>query len=229
LEGFLFRIFINMEYIIDKIKHATSNYIVKDEEDYGLDKEMFKWFKRRYAVFIGYLASVIDSVQTNEYEWLLEFNKNKFVEFVLIYSLLDFFYNLEGKHYDVEDFQRDGSQDKWLYFVKDIYGNLLGEMYDELKSNEKITENNLLKLIKQVLSESKSLWFRRRAAQIDGYVKEALKIVDPSEYPFDEYLEEICWQVCDNYRPFETQFDYDDIFNYVKNKHYKEIKHFYYY
>jgi hypothetical protein len=42
---------------------------------------------------------------------------------------MDFFFNFADVEYYGEDFERDGQQEGWLYFVKDIFEDELGEVY----------------------------------------------------------------------------------------------------
>lgn len=125
----------SVEDITNKLNSIMSQtYINYTEEDYGLDKDIFNWFKRRYTVFNVFLAEDIHDVMTGENDWLLEYNRAKFIDYLLINSLLNFFHKVLGEEYDGEDFKRNGSKEGWLYFVRDIYEDEISSIYDELKN-----------------------------------------------------------------------------------------------
>jgi len=119
--------------IIDRMDSSVSNILHSGAEDYGLDSRMFIWFKRRFSMYKDYLAHVIDSVLTDDIDWLKFERRTRFIDLVLSYSLLDFFYNVDGKQYELEDFLRNGEQEGWLYLTREMYGDMLGKIYDELK------------------------------------------------------------------------------------------------
>jgi hypothetical protein len=122
--------------IVEKLNDIFSSAFIRfnEEDDYGLEPGKFKWFKRRLEVFNTILADNIYTVQIGEYEWLMEEHKEQFIKSILIDTLLSFFSNVDGEDYDGEDFQRDGRQEGWLYFTKDIYEDELGKIYNELKN-----------------------------------------------------------------------------------------------
>lgn len=126
---------IGFEDILTIVNDSTPKFIPNDLEYYGLDKELFYNFKRKFSLFREYLARVIYNFKTNEYGFLGSFPKPHFIRTVIIYALLDFFYEQFGKEFDVEDFMRDGEQDGFFYLFQDIYGKMIGDMYDEFKED----------------------------------------------------------------------------------------------
>ncbi len=111
----------------------SSSYVKYDEEDYGIEPGKFKWFKRRLKHFVVNLADNIHTVYIGEYDWLMEEPKQKFIDSILIYALMNFFEEAADEETEVEDFKRDGKYEGWLYFVRDIYKNEMGIFYDEMK------------------------------------------------------------------------------------------------
>ena len=106
-----------------------------EEEDYGFEGGEIRWFIRRIDIFNSYLAKnmYVTAKESKNFDYIEIVSKDRFINNILTHTLLDFFYYTEEKEYDGEDFERDGEQEAWLYFTKDIYGHELGEFYDELK------------------------------------------------------------------------------------------------
>lgn len=82
-----------------------------------------------------------------------------------------------------------------------------------------ITESQLLKLI----SEEKDIWLLRRKKEIDDYVKLALRRVPSGGYSYHDYVEEIAWQVAEEY-PTLGQDKIDKVLDYVRDNYWKEIE-----
>jgi hypothetical protein len=80
------------------------------------------------------LAENIYGVILGEYPWLLERKKESFVDLILIDGLSNFFFYVFEKDFEPEEFERNSVEDIWLYFVRDLYGKKLGQVYDELKN-----------------------------------------------------------------------------------------------
>jgi hypothetical protein len=120
---------------IEKLNDVFSSAIIKfnEEEDYGLEPGKFKWFKRRIADFNDILARNVRYIYNGEFEYLMDEKRERFINLILIYTLMDFFYKFD-EEYNGEDFERNGEQEGWTYFVKDIYGDELGRIYDEVKN-----------------------------------------------------------------------------------------------
>lgn len=115
--------------IYKKLKDILSTSSINNEEYYGIEDGKFRWFKRRIDDFIILLADNIYAVLIGENDWLLEEGKKNFIEKILINTLMDFFFDFADVEYYGEDFERDGQQEGWLYFVKDIFEDELGEVY----------------------------------------------------------------------------------------------------
>jgi hypothetical protein len=125
----------NIKIIVEELNRIVSNAKLKfTQEDYGIEPNDIKKFQRRYELFNFYLAEDIYGAISGEYFWLLERKKESFVDLILIDGLCNFFFDVFGKEYEPEDFQRNGIEDVWLYFVRDLYGKKLGLVYDELKN-----------------------------------------------------------------------------------------------
>jgi hypothetical protein len=122
--------------IYKKLKDILSTSSINNEEYYGIEDGKFIWFKRRIDDFIITLADNIYTVLIGEYDWWLEGNKENFIEKILINTLINFFFDVADVEYYGEDFERDGRQEGWLYFVKDIFEDELGEVYDNIIKEE---------------------------------------------------------------------------------------------
>lgn len=126
---------ITYEDILNMVNDSTPNFIPNDEEYYGFDKKTFYDFKRRFGLFKEYLARVIYNFKTNEYGFMGSMHRAHFIRTVIIYALLDFFYEQLGKELEVEDFMKDGEYESFLYFLRNIYGKMIGDVYDEFKED----------------------------------------------------------------------------------------------
>jgi hypothetical protein len=125
----------NIKIIVEELNRIVSNAQLKfTQEDYGIEPTALKKFQRRYELFNFYLAEHIYGAISGEQTWLYGKTKQKFIDLILIDGLCNFFFDVFGKEYEPEDFQRNGTEDVWLYFVRDLYGKKLGLVYDELKN-----------------------------------------------------------------------------------------------
>ena len=79
--------------------------------------------------------------------------------------------------------------------------------------------------MRYIITESQlnSLFVRRRIEDINHLVNNALDRVSPSDYSFHDYVEEIAWQVADEYRNFDY-FDVDELMNYVRETYWRKIE-----
>lgn len=121
--------------VLKMVNDSTPKFIPNDEEYYGFDKKLFFDFKRRFGIFKEYLAKVIHNFNTDEYGFLGSLPKSQFVRNVIIYALLDFFYYELGMEFDMEDFMRNSEHEAFYYFLQNIYGKMIGDVYDELKQD----------------------------------------------------------------------------------------------
>ena len=82
--------------------------------------------------------------------------------------------------------------------------------------------------MKFLITENQSLYLRRRLVQIEDYLNQALVYVDKSDYNFNDYYEEIIWQVIDRLKDETTKGHMTETYKYVAEKYYKKIRKYYY-
>jgi hypothetical protein len=126
-----------LSHIMDRVNNGMTKSDYTDWEDYGLEneKEMVNVFKRRFGTFKEYLARTISYVKDGHYDWFKKIaNKSKFTDELLVIVLMDFFYDLMDMNLEGEDFTRNGKYEMWLYFVRDLYGDLITEIYNEINN-----------------------------------------------------------------------------------------------
>jgi hypothetical protein len=132
-----------LSHILDRVNKGITKSVYTDWEDYGLEneKEMVNVFKRSFGTFKEYLAQTISYVKDGHYDWFNKIaNKSKFTDELLVIVLMDFFYDLMDMNLEGEDFTRNGKYEMWLYFVRDLYGDLISEIYNEI-NNKDINES----------------------------------------------------------------------------------------
>lgn len=124
------------ERILDRVNGSMSKSNYSSWEDYGLedDKEMLNVFKRGFGAFKEYLAQTIGYIKGGHYDWFMVMNKSKFIDEALVICLMDFFYDFMDKDLEGEDFKRNGKYEMWLYFIRDIYGDFLSDIHDEINN-----------------------------------------------------------------------------------------------
>ena len=81
--------------------------------------------------------------------------------------------------------------------------------------------------MKIIITEKQNLSLKRRLEEIDGFVKVALERINPEEYMYHDYVDEIVWQVLDEYAGIYRPELFDDIENYVRDNYWKEIETYY--
>jgi len=85
-----------------------------------------------------------------------------------------------------------------------------------------LNENILrVKEVMGLVSEDKNPWLIRRISEIDGLVDLALSRVPAGGYSFHDYVEEIAWQVADEYG---DNPNIDVILDYVRENYWKKIE-----
>jgi hypothetical protein len=77
--------------------------------------------------------------------------------------------------------------------------------------------------MKYLITESQKNWLLRRLGEIDGYVDLALSRVPAGEYNYHDYVDEIAWQVADEYRDLSER-DINTILDYVRDNYWKKIE-----
>lgn len=80
--------------------------------------------------------------------------------------------------------------------------------------------------MKYVITESQSLFLKRRINQMDELVSVAMQQVDPIDYNYRDYAEEIAWQVADSYGPLGKD-ELTEVLNFVKDYYGKPIRNYY--
>ena len=81
--------------------------------------------------------------------------------------------------------------------------------------------------MKIIITETQSLFLKRRLVGIDKFVKLSLNHINPEEYIYDDYLDEIVWQVLDKYNEMYDPEQFNSIEEYVRDKYSKTIKSYY--
>jgi len=81
--------------------------------------------------------------------------------------------------------------------------------------------------MKYIITESQSLFLKRRLNQIDELVSTAMKQVSPEDYNYHDYVEEIAWQVADSYRSEFGEGNLEEILDFVREKYWKIIEDYY--
>ena len=81
--------------------------------------------------------------------------------------------------------------------------------------------------MKIIITEQQNLFLRRRLEEIDEFVKLALKRVPPDGYDYHDYVEEIAWQVADEYDRKLGQGELELILDYVRENYWKLIEDMY--
>ena len=77
--------------------------------------------------------------------------------------------------------------------------------------------------MKYIITESQNNWLKRRLSEIDDYVNLALSRVPAGGYNYHDYVEEIAWQVADEYRDLSER-DLETILDYVRDNYWKKIE-----
>jgi hypothetical protein len=77
--------------------------------------------------------------------------------------------------------------------------------------------------MKYLITESQKNWLLRRLGEIDGYVDLALSRVPAGGYNYHDYVDEIAWQVADEYRDLSER-DINTILDYVRDNYWKKIE-----
>ena len=81
--------------------------------------------------------------------------------------------------------------------------------------------------MKIIITESQNLFLRRRLNQIDELVSIAMKQVNPEDYNYHDYVEEIAWQVADSYRSEFGEGNLEEMLDFVREKYWKIIEDYY--
>jgi hypothetical protein len=88
-----------------------------------------------------------------------------------------------------------------------------------------LNENILrVKEVMGLIAEDKNLWLIRRISEIDRLVDLALSRVPAGGYSYHDYVEEIAWQVADEYG---DNPNIDVILDYIRENYWKKIESYY--
>ena len=82
--------------------------------------------------------------------------------------------------------------------------------------------------MKYIITESQSLFIKRRLNHIKDLVSLALTRVRPIDYNYHDYVEEIAWQVADSYESKLNQDELETILDFVRDNYWKEIEDYYF-
>ena len=81
--------------------------------------------------------------------------------------------------------------------------------------------------MKYIITESQSLFLKRRLHKIDELVSVAMKQVSPEDYNYHDYVEEIAWQVADSYRSEFGEGNLEEMLDFVRENYWKIIEDYY--
>lgn len=81
--------------------------------------------------------------------------------------------------------------------------------------------------MKYIITETHSLFLKRRLKELDQHVKESFKMVDPNDYSYHGFVEEISQVVADNYRDNINSDNLENLIDYVRDNYWKLIEDYY--
>ena len=81
--------------------------------------------------------------------------------------------------------------------------------------------------MKYIITETHSLFLKRRLKELDHHVKESFKMVDPNDYSYHDFVEEISQVVADNYRDNINSDNLENLIDYVRDNYWKLIEDYY--
>jgi hypothetical protein len=90
-----------------------------------------------------------------------------------------------------------------------------------------LNENILrVKEVMGLIAEDKNLWLIRRISEIDRLVDLALSRVPAGGYSYHDYVDEIAWQVADEYGDIDNS-SLENILDYVRENYWEKIQNNY--
>jgi hypothetical protein len=90
-----------------------------------------------------------------------------------------------------------------------------------------LNENILrIKEVMGLIAEEKNLWLIRRLSDIDKFVDLALSRVPAGGYSYHDYIEEIAWQVADEYGDISMD-ELNKVLDYVRDNYWEKIQNNY--
>jgi len=81
--------------------------------------------------------------------------------------------------------------------------------------------------MKILITESQILFLRRRKEEIDEHVSLALKRLDAVEYNYKDFVDEVVWQVFDEFSYLKNHPTFEEIKDFVVQNYLMEITHHY--
>jgi hypothetical protein len=81
--------------------------------------------------------------------------------------------------------------------------------------------------MKILITESQSIFLKRRLNEIGDLVSLSLRRVDPEGYNYHDYVEEIVWQVADSYETKLNEEELGELLDFVRNNYWKQIEDYY--
>lgn len=81
---------------------------------------------------------------------------------------------------------------------------------------------------KYIITEEQDLKLKRRLETLNQYLKEVFSYVDPKEYNFHDYVEEVLWNLRDRFVNDGDKFELaNEMAEYTRENLWKEIEIFY--
>jgi len=77
--------------------------------------------------------------------------------------------------------------------------------------------------MRYIITETQRSWLLRRLSEIEDHVNEALRFVDPHDYIFHDYVDEIAWQVADQFSDL-GESELEMVMEYVREHYWKKIE-----
>jgi len=123
--------------IIERLQNCLSG-INFDDYKWDFDDRTiypFEWFVRRIKKYIIYLAEDVYGFESGEYDYYMDnMNKEQIMTELFVNSLIWFFHKkAEYEYIEGEDFT-EGNYSEFLTLVRKIFGDEIGEIYNELKN-----------------------------------------------------------------------------------------------
>ncbi len=81
--------------------------------------------------------------------------------------------------------------------------------------------------MKYIITETQSKFLKRRLNEIDKLVSIALKRVNPIDYNYHDYVDEITWQVADEYESKLNGDELEEVLDFVRETYWKIIENHY--
>lgn len=81
--------------------------------------------------------------------------------------------------------------------------------------------------MKYIITESQSIFLKRRLIQIGDLVSLSLERVNPKDFNYHDYVEEITWQVADSYETKLNEEELEELMDFVRDNYWKRIEDYY--